>query len=109
MEAYEKIQANPTSLLIYETLLEYLNTLGEYSVEKKKSSLHIVKDRAFLGVHPRSNGLLLNIVTAEPIVNRMIRKTEQVSANRYHNELLITDKDEINGSLKKLISKAYEL
>ena len=109
MEAFEKIQSKPNSASIYDALIKYLDTLGEYSVEKKKSSLHIVKKRAFLGVHPRSNGLLLNIVTQEPIHDKIIKKTEKVSANRYHNGVLIVTKDELSGSVERWITEAYQL
>lgn len=109
MEAFEKIHANPVSASIYDALLQYLNTLGEYSVEKKKSSLHITKQRAFLGVHPRSNGLLLNIVTEKPLRDAVIKKTEQVSANRYHNEMVLADASELSSKVKGWIAEAYQL
>lgn len=109
MEAFEKIQSNPVSYSIYTALIKYLDTLGKYSVEKKKSSLHIVKERAFLGVHPRSNGLLINIVTDKPIKNGLIHKSEQVSANRYHNEIVVSDTSELNKTVQDWIKEAYQL
>lgn len=109
MEAFEKIQANPVSASIYDTILAYLNTLGEYSVEKKASSLHIVKQRAFLGVHPRAKGLLLNIVTEKPLRGAAIKKAEQVSANRYHNEVLLAATSDLSSNVKQWIAEAYRL
>ncbi len=109
LEAFEEIQSNPSNASVYNALLTYLNTLGEYSVERKKSSLHIVKQRAFLGVHPRVNGLLLTIVTAKPLHDALIKKTEQVSANRFHNEVLLADDKELSGSILQWIAEAYRL
>lgn len=66
-----------------------------------------MKDRAFLGVHPRATGLLLNIVTTTPIKSDRIRKAEQVSKNRCHNEIIIEHVDLIDDELIDWITLAY--
>jgi hypothetical protein len=63
-DALTKIESNPKSAPLYLQVLTAVRDLGDNDVEVKKTSLHIVHGRAFLGIHPRKDGLLLNIVTA---------------------------------------------
>lgn len=78
-------------------------------MQNKKTSLHIAHRRAFLGVHPRATGLLLTIVTTTALDSTRVRKHEQVSANRYHNEVLLTGADDIDDELTNWITQAYAL
>ncbi|HEX7259492.1 MAG TPA: DUF5655 domain-containing protein [Candidatus Saccharimonadia bacterium] len=102
-----KIQSNPASASIYAKLLDLLNKFPEYQAESKKTSLHIINKKAFLGVHPRKEGLLLNIVLSEPIKSSRIKKTERVSANRYHNEIELRSVDELDDEVAGWIKAAY--
>jgi hypothetical protein len=104
----DRIKSNEASNSVYQALLAHLDALGDYEVEVKKTSLHITHGRAFLGVHPRSNGLLLTIVTNTPIVNSRLKKTEQVSANRHHNEVIVNP-GEFDAQLTGWIEQAYTL
>jgi hypothetical protein len=45
-------------------------------VQNKKTSLHIVHGRAFLGVHPRATELLLTIVTTTALDSTRVRNGE---------------------------------
>jgi hypothetical protein len=103
------IEANATTKKLYDTLLQNLEKIGEFDVEVKKTSLHIVHGRAFLGVHPRKDGLLLNVVTNEPLQSERLKKVERVSANHYHNELIIHSVEDINSELLGWIKNAYKL
>lgn len=107
--ALTTIEGNTISNKLYSSLLEELKKIGEFDVEVKKTSLHIIHGRAFLGVHPRKDGLLLNIVTSEPLKSGRLKKVEQVSANRYHNELVIGSVDEIDPELLSWINNSYSL
>jgi hypothetical protein len=107
--ALERISANPQLTRVYAALTEQLDSLGPYTVEVKQSSLHIKSGRrAFLGVHPRRTGLLLNIVTDAPLSSPTITKTEQVSAHRYHNETMVSDRADLEAA-HGWITKAYDL
>lgn len=108
-DALSKINGSETTQLLYSKLLEKLNQLGEYEVETKQTSLHITHGRAFLGVHPRKDALLLNVVTSEPIVSERLKKTERVSANRYHNELIVSDVQQYDDELLNWLTEAYQL
>ena|SRR2546430_13677300 len=108
MSALETIEARPESKALLAALLDRLSGLGPYDVEVKKTSLHVTRGSAFLGVHPRSRGLLLNIVTSEPIDSARIRKVERVSANRYHNEVLLAATGDLDDELVGWLRQAYE-
>jgi hypothetical protein len=108
-DALSKISSNPSAAPLYERVMTLVEDLGDCEVEIKKTSLHVVHGRAFLGIHPRKNGLLLNLVTAEPLQSKRLRKTEQVSANRWHNELLVTDELAVDDELRAWLKKAYML
>ena len=95
--------------VIYTRLLEVLRTLGPVQEEPKKSSIHLVHASGFAGVHPRKSYLYLNLRTASPIENPRITKTEQVSKNRFHNELKLTSPDEIDEELLGWLRDAYVL
>ncbi|AIE86927.1 DUF5655 domain-containing protein [Fimbriimonas ginsengisoli] len=101
-------EGRPKASEIYGSLVPVLNALGAHSVEEKKSSLHVVAGRAaFLGVHPRKDGLRLNLVLARQLAGPRVAKAEQVSAKRYHNEVDIKDVGEIDEELRAWISEAY--
>ena len=93
----------------YEELLGVLAGLSGVVVEEKKTSLHMVAGRAaFLGVHPRKNGLRLNIVLSRALEGERIAKSEQVSRSRFHNEVDVAPSD-FDAELRGWISEAYEL
>lgn len=108
-DASAMISGREPSRTIYASLLEAIDALGPYEVEAKKTSLHISHGRAFLGVHPRAAGLLLNVVTTAALDSPRIRKSEQVSANRCHNEVLLASADDVDDELRGWIGQAYAL
>ena len=100
---YELVQA------IYTRLREALSTLGPFQEEPKKTSIHLVRNAGFAGVHPRKSYLYLNLRTDYPINNPRIAKTEQVSKNRFHNELKLNAPDEVDEELIGWLKDAYTL
>ena len=100
---------NPQSAELYALLLKNLNGAGDVSVEEKKTCLHLTGGKAaFLGVHPRKNGLRLNIVLNHQLDSARTVKAEQVSANRYHNEVDITSPSQIDEELLGWIAEARQ-
>jgi Domain of unknown function (DUF5655) len=75
----------------------------------KKTSIHLTRSVGFAGVHPRKSYLYLNIRTDYPIASPRIAKSEQVSKNRFHNELKLTSPDEIDAELLGWLKDAYAL
>ena len=102
-------KSEPGEVAIYEAILKATKRFGAVAVEPKKTSIHLVAGSAFAGVHPRKSGILLNIRTTAPIRSPRIRKTEQVSANRCHNELLLSAPGDVDSELTEWLRCAYAL
>ncbi|MCA9390076.1 DNA replication protein DnaC [candidate division WWE3 bacterium] len=94
---------------IYEVLIKKVHALGDITIEEKKTSIHVKARSAFLGIHPKKKFLDINIVTANPIDAPRVKKTEQVSANRFHNEVRLENVDQIDTELMAWIQQAYQL
>jgi len=115
MKAMSKVLPKPLTNAsgaaeIYEGLLRALEPLGTFEVEEKKTSLHLKAGKsAFLGVHPRKEGLRLNIVLAREIKNSRVVKSDQVSKSRYHNEIDVRTATQIDAELSDWLKEAYEL
>jgi Domain of unknown function (DUF5655) len=97
---------------VYDALLGTLRRIGATAAEPKKTSIHLTAGpgtSAFAGVHPRKAAILLNVRTDTPLAGARIRKTEQVSRNRYHNELLLAVPSEVDDELAGWLAEAHRL
>ena len=94
---------------LYKKLLDDLKSFGKVGVEEKKTSIHLTNRAAFAGVHPRKEYFILNIVSETPIESPRIKKTEQVSKSRFHNEMSIERAEDIDSELIGWLKNAYEL
>ena len=103
------ILKTPASQAVYAKLLVALRDLGPFVVEEKKTSLHLTHGRAFAGVHPRSTGIILNLVFDRPVQDARVWKSEKVSANRWHVEFKVEDPTDVDAQLKKWLRQAYAL
>ena len=75
----------------------------------KKTSIHLVRSSAFVGVHPRKAHLLLTIKAAAPIQSGRIVKTEQFSANRWHLDVKLAIAGDLDAELLGWLREAYEI
>ncbi len=103
------MELTPKVQTLYNHLLNSVNQFGRVGIEEKKASIHLTKRSAFAGVHPRKDYFILNIVSDKPITSSRIKKTEQVSKSRFHNEVKIESEGEINSELLEWLKTAYEL
>lgn len=100
---------------IYTTLVTRLQTrVGpRLAIEDpKQTCVHIIAGpagTAYAGLHPRKAALLLNIRLQSPLKSKRIRKTEQVSRNRCHCELLLTAPTDIDNELLTWLETAAQL
>jgi len=108
-DALDRIAADPWTSELYRALLALLDGFATYEIERKKTSLHIVHGRAFLGVHPRKDALLLNIVTEVALSGSRLRKSERISSNRYHNEVLLHSPMDLDTEMSDWLRNAYAL
>ena len=100
---------DPEARKIYGAILAATASFGAVKAEEKKTSVHLVARTAFAGVHPRKGAVLLNIRSDAPIKSKRIRKLEQVSANRFHNEMLIDSPAGVDGEIVGWLKTAYLL
>lgn len=98
---------NPEIGRIYSAIKLCVEKLRPIKIELKKASIHIVSRVAFLGIHPKTKWLDLNIVTTQPIKSPRVTKTEQVSANRFHNTIRLHEAKEVDKELMNWIKKSY--
>jgi hypothetical protein len=102
-------RSEPQVRTIVGALIERARHLPGVVVDPKGTCLHLNHRTAFAGLHPRRNAVLLNLRSSAPIDSPRIRKVERVSANRYHNELLIDSVEGIDGELMGWIAAAHGL
>jgi predicted transport protein len=101
---------SPVTRELYDHLLERVKALGPIVEETKNTSAHIVAGKgAFLGVHPRASGLLVNIVLDHTPASARVAKSEQVSKCRFHNEVKISSQEDVDEELMGWIGQAYQL
>lgn len=100
---------DPDARRVYEAILAATAKFGTVKVEEKKTSVHLVAKTGFAGVHPRKGAVVLNIRSAEPIKSDRIRKHEQVSAKRFHNEMLIDTPAGVDRDVIGWLKSAYAL
>lgn len=108
-EALDRIERDDVGAAVYAELRKRLGEMGPFETEAKKTSLHLTRGRAFVGVHPRRGGILLNIVTDVPLDTTRLHKQEQVSARRWHNEVLLQSVDDIDDEVLEWLAAAYDL
>jgi hypothetical protein len=94
---------------IYDRILSDARTFGTVTEEPKKTSIHLVNKSAFAGVMTRRNALILNIKSAAPIRDARIKKSEQLSASRFHQEVKLTSPDEVDSVLVGWLKEAYAI
>jgi hypothetical protein len=102
-------RAEPRVPQTYAAILAAVAAFGPVTVEAKKTSIHLVAGSAFAGVHPQKSKLRLNIRADHRIDSPRIRKAEQVSARRFHNELDLAGPDEVDPELTAWLRDAYAL
>ncbi len=92
----------------YKVLIAFVETLDGSAIEEKKASVHVVvNNAAYLGVHPRKNGLRVTIVLERPLGGEAI-KIEQVSKKRFYNDVDM-NLASFDDHVKAWIREAYKL
>lgn len=101
---------DPTARKVYDAIVAVTAKFGDVKIEEKKTSVHLAGAKsAFAGVHPRKGAVLLNIRSDAPIKSARIRKLEQVSAKRFHNEMLIDTPAGVDREVVGWLKSAYVL
>jgi hypothetical protein len=100
---------DPTVRQTYECLLQVLASCGPFTAEAKKTSIHLIRTSGFAGVHPRKSYLYLNVRLARARAGPRMAKTDQVSKNRWHNEIRLDTPEQIDAELRGWLQEAYTL
>ena len=94
----------------YDRLVEKLTrNVGRFDVEAKKTSLHLTHGSAFAGVHPKKAWLDLTIRLSKSVTGPRVRSAEQVSRNRWHNEVRLSAPSEVDAQLLLWLRVAHAL
>lgn len=107
--ARERIDGDPVSSEVYGSLTDQISTLPGCELQENASSFHVAHGRAFLGIHPRRGGILVNIVLDRQLDSARVHRAERVSANRWHNEIILRDPEQIDPELLAWIREGYDL
>jgi len=93
----------------YEAILDASSSFGRFTVEPKKTSIHIVYRSAFAGVAVRKDALILTLKSGKDVKSPRVYRAEQVSAHRWHLEIRLHDPTQVDRELKDWLRQAYEL
>lgn len=100
---------SPEVSRIYESILAVARSFGPVNEDPKKTSIHLTNKTAFAGIQTRRDYLILTIKSAHDIKSDRISKREQASANRWHLELKLRTRKDVDSELKAWLRDAYEL
>ncbi|WP_329637284.1 DUF5655 domain-containing protein [Phenylobacterium sp.] len=108
-EAALFIRADDRVRETYVAIMAAVECFGSVVIEPKKTSIHIVAGSAFAGIHPQKSKLRINVRADHPIESARVRKVEQVSVRRFHNEIDLMSPDDVDGELVAWLKDAYAL
>jgi hypothetical protein len=94
---------------LYRAVLLFCRELGPFSVEEKKTSVHLVRKSAFAGVHPRRKHLVLTVKAASKIDSDRIMKSEQVSTSRWHHDIKLVSPADLDPELLAWMRAGYSV
>ena len=93
---------------MYDVLLKILNRFGPVEEDPKKTSIHINRKSALVGVETRRKYLLLTIKADHKINSPRIEKFERISANRFYHKVRIAAATDFDAELKGWLQGAYQ-
>jgi hypothetical protein len=102
-------KSDPVVKQTYAAILNAVAKFGSIKADAKKTSIHLVAETGFAGVHPRRSAILLNIRSDAPIKSKRVRRVEKVSTNRYHNEMLLCSPSEVDAEVVTWLKAAHNL
>ena len=100
---------NPETRDLYDVLLASVRKFGSVEEDPKKTSIHLNSKTAFAGVRVRRDHLLLTIKSDRDIHHARVAKSERTSANRWHVEVRVREKADIDKQLTAWLKTAYNL
>jgi hypothetical protein len=102
-------KAAPAVRATYDAVLDAARALGRVREDPKKTSIHLVRAKAFAGVAVRKESLVLTLKAERPLKSARVRRSEQASANRWHLEIPLANPKDVDRELRSWLAAAYEL
>ena len=102
-------RADPSLQRVYAHPLKAVRALGPVVEERGERSVLLRSRGGFLGVHPKRDGLDLQIVTDHAIRAGRITKVDTVSARRFHVHVRLVSKKDVDAELLGWLRDAYDL
>jgi hypothetical protein len=102
-------RADPTLQRVYARLLKGVQAFGPVTEERGERSVLLRSRGGFLGVHPKRDGLDLQIVTDHVIRASRVTKVDRVSASRFHVHVRLVAEKEVDEELLGWLREAYDL
>ena len=94
---------------LYEKLKMALQRqLGDFKIESLECCIHFVSTFTFAAVKIFKNKIRVDFSLDQRLKNKRIKKSIQMSANRYLNYIDIINEDEINDEIIKWIQEAND-
>ena len=94
---------------VYSRLLKAVGRFGPVLEERGDRSVLLRSRGGFVGVHPKRDGLDLQIVTDHVIRAARVGKIDRVSASRFHVHIRIASPADIDAELLGWLREAYDL
>lgn len=91
---------------LYDELIEILKKEFKFTIDSVPCCIHLVKINTFLGIFILKDRIRLTIALPYEIKSKIIRQYAHVSKNRYHYQIEIKDKKDINKELLGWIREA---
>ena len=102
-------RADPTHQEVYSRLLKAVGRFGPIREERGDRSVLLRSRGGFLGIHPKRDGLDLQIVTDHVIRAARVNKVDRVSASRFHVHVRVASTADIDAQLLDWLREAYDL
>lgn len=103
------VNKDPEVRKLYDRLLKILNGFGPVNEAPKKTSIHIDRRSAIVGVETRRDCLLLTIKADHKIDHPRIEKFEQISARRFYHKVRVKSLKDYDPELKGWLKDAFTL
>ena len=102
-------RAGPSVQDVYSQLLKAVGRFGTVREERGDRSVLLRSRGGFVGIHPKRDGLDLQIVTDHVIRAVRVSKVDRVSASRFHVHVRIASAADIDAQLLGWLREAYGL
>jgi hypothetical protein len=99
----------PAVRATYDAILKASRALGRVVEDPKKTSIHLVRDKAFAGIATRKDALILTLKSTRAIKSPRVHRAEQASAKRWHLEIRLRAPVEVDRELRGWLADAYAL